>query len=327
MVASDIVLSPHPAGWDEELRLALGDLQLDRWRSARSVLRRADSWALLTARSQILASAAAKGRAIEAWCAEEPDDVYAVMMLARVLTQRALDAGRRGVDRHSLRALCNRALEICNSAEVYWPISPISGVCRLAIASLDIDPERPLHPAYWADAPERLLARGPWPLLHAVDKLDPGNREAYHRMVQVFIARRAGALDFTRYVSEQAQAGSPLRVLALYAYVDDFSWQFRAGTGRSISYWMSDLPRYHVARARDGWFAYLKDRRNASLLDLNYLAYGLGAAGLRGAADVFEAIGPFATPAPWQQTSPSKWWQDSFLIAHGFAMKEAARRR
>jgi hypothetical protein len=43
--------------------------------------------------------------------------------------------------------------------------------------------------------------------------------------------------------------------------------------------------------------------------------------GLPGAAEVFTAIGPFATPAPWQHVSGSRWWQDDFLQARNYAMK------
>ncbi|MCG7202354.1 hypothetical protein [Streptomyces arenae] len=327
MTGSGMVLSPHPAGWDEALRLALGDLQLDRWRSTKEVLARADSWGQLTSQSQVLASAAAKGRAIEAWCAEEPGDAYALMMLARVLTQRALTAGRAGVDRHSLLGVCTRALEACVSAEAVWPQCPIPGVCRLAVATLDLDPYRPLARTAWAAPPEKLLLPGPWPLLDAVDQLDPCNREAYHRMLQTFTARRSGALNFARYVSDRAPLGSPLRVLPIYGFVEDYALQLRSGRGGAISYWSTELCRYHVTRARDGWFARLKDPRSASLLDLNYLAYGLGVTGLPGAAAVFEAIGPFATPAPWEQAQSAKWWEDSFAAAHRNAMRETRRRR
>lgn len=76
---------PYPvAGRDEELRLALEDLQLDRWLSTQMLLGSTRTWALLTTRSQVLATGAAHSDAIDFWQAEEPGDAYALMMQARV---------------------------------------------------------------------------------------------------------------------------------------------------------------------------------------------------------------------------------------------------
>ncbi|RPE39086.1 hypothetical protein EDD90_2042 [Streptomyces sp. Ag109_O5-1] len=332
MPSDGTALTPHPAGWDDDLRNALEDLQLDRWRSSQALLERtietARTWELLTSRSQLLAAAAAKGHAVEAWRKEEPDDAYAAMMHARVLTHRAVAAGRRGVDRYSVMAVTRHALVACDAAEERWPACPIPRICRLALAVLDIDPNRPVHRAHWAHPPEQhLLPVGPWPLLLAVEELDPGNREAHHRMLQCFKARGRGALTFTKWATERAKPGSPLHVLPIYAYVDDYAAQFRKGTGSSIGYWNTEATHGYVQRARDGWFAWHQDpRRDCSILDLNYLACGLINTGLPGAAPVFEAIGPFAVAAPWEQTGPRSRWQHSFAIGHRFAMKEASRR-
>ena len=320
--------TPHPAGWDNDLRNALEDLQLDRWRSSQALLERTRTWELLTSRSQLLAAAAAKGHAVEAWCKEEPDNAYAAMMHARVLAHRAGAAARRGADRKSVMAVSRHALMACNTAEELWPDCPVPGICRLILAGLDDDPNRPDHPAHWAHSPEpHLLPVGPWTLLLAVVKLDPCNREAHHRMLQCFQARGHGALDFAKWSTERAKPGSPLHVLPIYAYIDDFAARFKEGTGSSIGYWNTEVTHQYVQRARDGWFAWHQNPRSGcSILDLNYLACGLITTGLPGALPVYEAIGPFALAAPWERTGPSNWWTDRFTTGYEGALKEASRR-
>ncbi|MEU9737188.1 hypothetical protein [Streptomyces sp. NPDC048002] len=328
MATSDLVLTPHPAGYDDDLRLALEDLLLDRWLSSKRLLANTRSWALRTSRSQVLAAGAAKGDAIAAWCAEEPADVNALMMRARVMTHRVLASHRSTADRHTLLPRISAARAACEDAARRWPADPVPWVCLLALTRLDVDPRRWHAVDHWANPPEAMLPRGPWPLLLQVDRRDRPNREAYHRMLQCLQARGHGAVDFTRWVSSQAKPGSVQLALPLYAWVEEYRSRMASGqVASTLGFWDNEQVRHYVERARDGWFAHVTDLGTCSLLDLNYLAYTLTAAGLPGAAEVFAAIGPFATPAPWQYVSESRWWQDDFLQARTYATKRQRNRR
>ncbi|MFJ1735494.1 hypothetical protein [Streptomyces sp. NPDC088254] len=327
MAGNSMFLTPHPAGQDEDLRLALEDLLLDRWLSTKSLLANTHTWALRTSRSQVLAAGAAMGEAITAWCAEEPADANALVMRARVLTHRVLSAHRLTTRGHGLLPRLSAARAACEDAARRWPADPVPWVCMLALAQLDVDHRHRHSVDHWANPPEAMLPCGPWPLLWQVDRRDSPNREAYHRMLQCIQARGQGAVDFTRWVASQAKPGSVLLTLPLYAYVEDF--RIRTASGQlasTLGYWTNEQVRYYVELARDGWFAHITDWTACSMVDLNYLACTLTACGLPGAAEAFEAIGSFAMPAPWQQVSETRWWQDDFLQARAFALRRRSIR-
>ncbi|MET7490298.1 hypothetical protein [Streptomyces sp. NPDC005538] len=322
MAPREVALTPHPAGYDEDLRLALEDLLLDRWLSTKALLANTPTWALRTSRSQVLAASAAKGDAIAAWCAEEPQDANAIMMRARVMTHQVLASHRNTADRHTLLPKLRAARAACEEAANRWPADPVPWVCLLALAQLDVDPRQWHSVDHWANPPEAMLPRGPWPLLWQVDRRDRQNREAYHRMLQCLQTRGNGAVDFTRWVASQTGPGSVLLNLPLYAWVEDYRQRTQSRQLASrLGFWTDEQVRYYVELARDGWFSYVTDMSTCSLLDLNYLAYTLTACGLPGAGEVFTAIGPFATPAPWQHVSEGQWWQEDFLQARAYAMK------
>ncbi len=86
----------HPAGHDDDLRVALVELQAGRWRQARELLWQTGThWALRTARTQLLAVAAARSDVVDVWLAEEPDSYDAQLMAVRVAVERALRAHRQ----------------------------------------------------------------------------------------------------------------------------------------------------------------------------------------------------------------------------------------
>ncbi|MGW7261092.1 hypothetical protein [Streptomyces sp. NPDC054834] len=318
-------LITHPAGRDEGLRLALEDLQLGRWLATKNLLDHTRDWSSRTFRSQVLAAVAAKGDAIAAWCAEQPDDPNALMMRARVLTHRVLCTRRAGADLQSLLPRMHLARRACADAERCWAADPVPWVCRLALAQLDIDPGNRHRWEHWAAPPESLLPHGPWPLLWEAVRRDPQNREAYHRMLLCLQARQSGAGQFAHWVASRERPGSALLVLPLYQFVETYRQRMANGQiGSGLGFWTSDHVRHLVELARDRWFAYVaRDTSTCSLLDLNYLAYTLTASGLDGAGQVFEAIGPYATVAPWRLVSESnRWWQDEFHQARAFALKK-----
>ncbi|WP_406469913.1 hypothetical protein [Streptomyces sp. NBC_01615] len=319
----------HAAGRDHGLRLALEDLQLGRWFSTRDLLRATGTdWALRTSRSQVLATVAAQNDAIAAWCQEEPHLPDAVMMRARVLTQRVLNAHREGADGQHLISAIRAARQACSAAATSWPDDPVPWVCYLALVQLDVDPRFPHSARHWASPPEPMLPSGPWPLLNEANWRHPGGREAYHRMLAVFHARAAGGLDFARTVSAASPAGSELLLLPLYAYVESYRLRLAHQQSASvISFWSGEDKRHYARRALHGWFAHT-NASTCSLLDLNYLAFALTATGVGGASEVFEAIGPHITTAPWAQVSGrSSWWQDDFLKARAGALRERTHHR
>ncbi len=321
-MSADMSLTSHPAGYDEDLRRALEDILIGRWLSTKALLANTRTWALRTSRSQVLAADAAKSDAIAAWCSEEPEDANALMMRARDMTHRVLAAHRSAADRHTLLPRVEAARTACQDAARRWPADPVPWVCMLALAQLDIDHRHWHAVEHWANPPEAMLPHGPWPLLWQIDRRDSPNREAYHRMLQCLQARGHGAVDFTRWVASQAKPGSVLLTLPLYAYVEDYRIRTAGGqVASTVGYWTNEQVRYYVELARDGWFAHITDWSTCSLVDLNYLAYTLTACGLPGAAEVFEAIGSFATPAPWQHVGESRWWQDEFTQARNYALK------
>jgi hypothetical protein len=315
----------HPAGRDEDLRLALEDLQADRWLATRDlILKTGSDWALRTSRSQVLAVAAARGSAVEAWLAEEPGNADALMMWARVLTQRALNTWRDAKAVGDLLRASRAARRACREAFRYLPYDPVAHVCWLALAPLYADGTLPGGPEYFADPPEAGLPRGPWPVWQAVRQRDPENREAHHRMLAYFHARGHGANEFAQWTASWARDGSALLTLPLYALTERYRIERdRGNTFTKPGYWCREHIRGYAERALNRWFWQVNPAKCA-LLDLNHLAFALTASGEGGAGPVFEAIGPYATPAPWKQGreygfDPDGWSED-FLRGRAYAL-------
>ncbi|MEV5786045.1 hypothetical protein ACGFWD_26970 [Streptomyces sp. NPDC048448] len=336
MPAEVMDLIVHSAGRDDELRLAMEDLQMDRWLSTQQLLRTTGTnWALRTSRSQVLAVGAAQSHAIEAWRREEPENVNAVMMWARVLTQRALHAFRDGARGEDLRRVTYAANQACRTAASLWPADPVPGVCLLALAQTDVDRSWPHDPLNWVEHRDGFLPPGPWTLLNWVHSRHPYNREAYHRTLQVLQARGAGDLDFALWVASSAPEGEAVTLLPLYAFVDRYRRSIAHGRSASvIAFWATEEKAHYARRGLEWWFhaptptmwpaaaghqQQLLDVR--SLADLNHLAHATTATGVGHAQDVFTAIGPYATPSPWAHvgTNPS-WWMDDFRSARNRAL-------
>jgi hypothetical protein len=288
----------HPAGPDEPLRQAIDDVRVGRWMSTRDLLARTgEDWALRTARSQVLAAVAARSAVVQVWLDEEPGSADARMMLARVATQRVLQAHRQ---RHPGAAqLEAEARQACHEAAS--AADPVPWVCLLALAQVDGRQQRPEHRV---PPPENLLPHGPWGLLEEAVKRDQYNREAFHRMLQVCSqlgASQAYALDFARWVGSWAPAGSPLLVMPLYAHAEHYLFERKRGRGDALAHrqWSREDILRDTLRALVGWFD-RAEPATRSQLDLNHLAHALYAARrFTDAAPVFEALGPYATQLPW----------------------------
>lgn len=293
----------HPAGLDGELRFALEEVRVGRWVSMRDLLARTgDRPGLRTARSQVLAAAAARSHVVREWLAEEPSSPDGLMMRARVDTERVLHAHRAG---HSgVAELAGHARSSASAAAAAAPGDPVPWVCRLALAQVD---PRQTVAEHRVAPPDRMLPLGPWGLLHEVWRRDVYSREGHHRMLQALLAAPVGgpaaALNFAHSVKSWVpwQSGSALLVLPLYAYVQHYRDKQERGRYDPIgrAQWTREPVTDDVQRALQGWFE-LSDPVERSVLDLNYLAHALWA-GRRydEAARVFHAIGRHATTQPW----------------------------
>jgi hypothetical protein len=298
----------HPAGFDAGLRKVLDDVRAGRWRSMRDLLEDCPTWGLRTSRSQVLGAAAAQGDAVEAWLQEEPH-FNAVMMQARVEVERALNAHRAGQPGGG--SLSDRARAACWQAARSWPADPVPWVALLALAQLDSADVRQRRPEHRMHPWEYMLPYGPWGLLREAQKRDPNNREAWHRMLQAIQAYRQNTYDFVRWVSTWAPEGSPLVMLPLHLYAEHYGEQ-RARGSLTPLYWTRDPVSHYTRRALDWWFVHA-DPASWSPVDLNHLAQALYSGGFTEGADkVFEAIGPFATPAPWKYVAdaPQRWLEE-----------------
>ncbi|WJV50834.1 hypothetical protein [Streptomyces flavofungini] len=301
------------------------DIQAGYWMQMRQVLARTGNWPQWTSRTQVLGVVAAQTNVVELWLREEPESLAARVMYARVATERVLQAhrGHRAHDAQQARdleKLADRARQACHQASEGNPHDSVPWICRLALAEIDTTGHHPEH--HMAPPPhEYLLPSGPWGLLGEVHRRDPFNREAWHRMSQALQARpgpagrQAVSTDFARWTVSFAPPDSPLLLLPLYARVQEFRERRDKGTEVTLNLlWTREDTTRAVTQAFEGWFRTC-DPATSSQLDLNYLAYALTRGGFpQWAAEVFEAIGDFATPAPWLYDArhPKDQWRRAF---------------
>ncbi|MEW1660781.1 hypothetical protein [Streptomyces sp. NPDC093707] len=283
--------------------MTLVELRVGRWRAIRDLLSHTGSnWSLRSFRTQVLGVSAAGSNVVEAWLAEEPDRHDAQVMFARVAVERAVRAYRQRHDAAwRLEYQARRAALVAAGRE---PRDPVPWLCRLSLAQVDT---RQVWREHCEEAAEPMLPSGPWGLLHEVEQRDPGNREAYHRMMQFLLARQtpeAGALaevtDFSRWVASWAPEGSPLLMLPMYAMAKQCG--NRSGLYRTATWrlqWAEEPAISCTLRAFHLWFR-RADPTLRSVSDLSHLACGLWASHqLAEAAEVFDALGPFASREPW----------------------------
>ncbi|HEY9373702.1 hypothetical protein [Streptomyces sp.] len=288
----------HPAGHDNDLRVALQDLRTGRWLSMARLLDDTSGWSSWTQRTQVLAAVAAGSDVVRAWRAEEPRSVAGLVMHTRVAVERAVRAHRSGHPRTP--ELRHEAQAACHTAAAVAPADPVPWICLLALAVLDATQEQEEHRQA---PPAPMLPPGPWGLLAEAARRDPHNREAHHRMLQFLYARRgtgpvSEALNYAYWAADSAPVSSALHALPLYPRVERYRRE--RGHEKALDlYWVAEDATRDAARALDSWFLFCATDE-ASLLDLNHLAHALwGALRFDDAARVFEALGPYYTPLPW----------------------------
>ncbi|WP_149829067.1 hypothetical protein [Streptomyces tailanensis] len=290
----------HPAGHDDDLRVALVELQAGRWKPARDLLRKTSThWALRTSRTQLMAVAAARSDVVDVWLAEEPGSYDAQLMGVRVAVERALRGHRQQHPRTlEFEARARRAVLL---AARRAPHDPVPWVCLVALAQIDT---RQLRQEHRVRPEEPMLPSGPWGLLYEVNRRDPYNREAYHRVLQFMLALEgprgaslAAVFDFARSVASQRPVGSPLLLLPAYAQIE----QRRQSRADPLwrRQWAQESTLDYTLIAFHDWFR-KAPAVQLSVADLNLLAYALWAGHqYLEAAEVFEAMGPYAAREPW----------------------------
>ncbi|MCZ1007382.1 hypothetical protein O1L68_12155 [Streptomyces lydicus] len=293
----------HPAGSDDDLRVAMVELRAGRWRAARNLLSATGSRGLRTSRTQVLAVAAAATDVVDVWLAEEPDSYDPQMMRARVLVERALRAHRQ--QHTGVAAYENRARHAAQMATQRAPQDPVPWVCLLALAQIDVHQRRPEH---CVRPVEPMLPPGPWGLLDEVGRRDPCNREAYHRILQFLLSRAvsrsaqlASVFDFGRWVASWAPVGTPMLLLPAYAKIEQCRLYRAEGKVHPLwrRQWAEEPMRTYALDAFRGWFQKAEPAMR-SVTDMSYLAYALWASHqFLEAAAVFTAMEPYATREPW----------------------------
>ncbi|MGW6823763.1 hypothetical protein [Streptomyces sp. NPDC055005] len=297
MAGGDLRPVYHPAGHDNELRLAVQDLRTGRWVSMERLLGRTTGWGLWTQRTQVLAAVAAGTDVVQAWRTEKPRSLAATVMHTRVAVERAVRAHRAGHPR--THELWEEAWQACNATAGLSPDDPVPWICLLALALLDEHHQMDEHRL---PPPGPMLPPGPWGILAEADRRDPYNREAYHRMLQFVYARTprplSDAADFVHWAAGSAPPGSAVHALPLYVRVERYRRE--GGQDKALDlHWVAEDAAREAGHALDDWFRHT-DPTYASPLDLNHLAHALwGALRFDDASRVFDAIGRYWTALPW----------------------------
>ncbi|MEV7937191.1 hypothetical protein AB0O82_13730 [Kitasatospora sp. NPDC088264] len=287
----------HPAGLDAHLRGAVTDLQAGRWMSTRELLARTGSdWPLRTARSQVLAGAAARSDVLEHWAREDPGSADLAVLRARVAVLRTLAAAQARCPEAG--AMHETAREACWHATRVAPADPVPWVALLELAVLD--PSQVLQ-EHGGQPPDALLPAGPWWLLSQLQRRDPYSREGHHRMLRWWLhhGRPGFGQGFVSWLMGHAPAGSPLRLLPLYLHVE----RYRNAPKREAllrNQWMQEPCTRDTEWVWAEWFLGQASEAR-SVPDLSHLAHALWAGNKKDqAAQVFEVLGPLGSHQPWE---------------------------
>ena len=327
-------LDPDPAFDDAELRRAREDAAMGGWEGVRDLLARTgDDWALRTHRITVLANAAVGLEWPRAWSQAEPERPDALVMAAYAEAVRLhsmivrRDPSIEDADAAHAVAGCRAAAEAAPDDPTPW-----IGLLRLA----GVLGDNGVSMVQWNELSFEAGARS-WGWFREAVIRDPESWYAHHRMREAQLARlRVGArreltglLDFTTAAAANAGDRSPLRVLPLYAHTE----LRLAGTadllGEAERDWLAQRGDQDLQDAYRAWFRGPEQTHPAAAYDLNILAYQLVESGRPSLAyPVFEAIGPYATAAPWSQAaqpSGARGGRDAFLAARGAAETAAAK--
>ncbi|MFB8201925.1 hypothetical protein [Kitasatospora purpeofusca] len=236
------------------------------------------------------------------WSAEEPDAFGLTALRARVAVDRAVLAGQRQPGSPDALTLEGAARQWCWQAASVLGGDPVPWLGLLTLAQLDLRQARPEHRV---PAPDQMLLPGPWALFEQARRTDLWGREAFHRMLRVWLARGESgpATEFLATYLPSAPQGSPLHALPLYLYVERYR---RAQRKEAVQLqWTDDeTVRTSVLRAFEHWRAACGQSSRWPVVDESHLAHALWATRQRQrAAEVFAAMQPFISAQPWQSLS------------------------
>ncbi|MFD9563241.1 hypothetical protein [Streptomyces sp. NPDC059994] len=302
------LLDSHPARDDEALRRVLEDASMGRWEGPRDLLASTGSdWDRRIFRLQVLAEAGARLRFADTWAKAEPRSPHALALLANVQALRAMIAGR-----DSGWGLMKEAWATCRTVLDVWPQDVAPLVVMLALLRTHA-PDRDTLGRVWKEIKQR----------------DPWNREAHHEVVTFLFSRHYGRPGEAAWWADEeastAPQGLPIAVLPLVVLAEAHRSRQELNQrtyGLTIHPWV-ECPQIDPVLER--WWRYRAPQPHACFADdANYLAHALSFAGRHSEAlEVFDAIGPYATQAPWSYCGQAG---DLFLRHRAWAYSPPRRR-
>jgi len=286
-----------PAGRDRRLATTTQELRTGRYALAGELLadRRVDE-DVRDYRYLILAQIAAANGVDSAWLAEQPGSPEAALLRVRTSVIRALQAHR--AQHPKADGLIELARTQCLAAAERFPDDPLPWVALLHLA--------PAAPENIPGPPE-LAIDGPWQTMNQLWRRDMWNREAHHRLLAAVGPKSGGTVSsvsgVAHWIASQAPPGSALSVLQLVAFTEAFRQQMERSAQSKIvlTYrnWSTAYAEQETERCYEQWFVPFGGKA-AVLPDLHYLAHALWAGSRwKPAAEVFNAIGPYALTTPW----------------------------
>ncbi|MEY9935578.1 hypothetical protein ABH926_010260 [Catenulispora sp. GP43] len=286
-----------PAGRDQRLATTTQEFRVGRYTLAGELL--ADRQAgedVRDYRYLVLAQIAASNGVDTAWLTEEPDSPEAALLRLRTNVIRALKAHRAQHPR--AYGLIDLTRNQCLEAAERFPDDPLPWIALLHLA-----PAAPDN----VPGPPELLIDGPWQTMGQLWRRDPWNREAHHRLLAAVGPKSGGSVSsvsaVAHWIASQAPSGSALLVLQLVAFIEAFRQQVERNDLNKVllTYrnWSTAYAEQETERCYTHWF--LPTGGSGALLpDLHHLAHALWAGSQwRPAAQVFDAIGPYALTMPW----------------------------
>jgi hypothetical protein len=252
--------------------------------------------ALRAHRSLVLAAAAADSDTAEQWAARDPGP-DALLLLARTAAARALRAADRG-DWRAAR-LAEIAAAGCERAAVAAPGDPVPLVVKLSLARLSTAPDTASACEHGRAAARAALLDAAHDLFRQITEIDPGNREAHHRLLALHFARHGGSAaemwQAAWWIADRVAQDSELALLPFVALAEDA----RERPAESGPWADPDWRRAAVAVYRSWFPRVAREYRFTPVVDLSCLGHALAMARLSEARHVLGAMGPFATTVPW----------------------------
>ncbi|MFE3638131.1 hypothetical protein [Streptomyces sp. NPDC059168] len=307
------VFDRHPARDDASLRSVLDDTAMGRWEGARELLAATGTdWDRRIFRLQVLARAGVRLTFAETWAQAEPRSPHALALLATVQALKSMAVPRGGGNNVAME----QAWETCDAASTALPADPTPYVVMLALLRYH-SPDR--------DRQWRATVQKVWEQVEARDRW---NREAHHELLTyMFPAWHGVGGEMFHWAQERcahAPRGLPLHALPLVALAESHRQRMEQEGhryGLTIHPWTGNPSTW---QAWENWWAYRAPGRKHAAFheDANYLAHALSFANHhKEAAEVFDAIGPYATDVPWSYCGDA---QTLFTRHRTWAVKASA---